>query len=253
MAKKSKHIHEKFALHKAKFRRFKETIFLVPFYGGRPFQLKRHVEFLNRLGFDVVTLSLSFPKVPRLVFSGDFKWGLVYRWRDEINLTLNHFSGDKIVYAFSNPTAGAILAISLRRGSDIRALIADGGPTGTWNESLMAFFEHEQPLKHTWQRFLMSQIARFFINNKWEETLKEALARFPHQFPVLSIQGENDPLISPESCDRVFATHPNILYQKHIIKGCGHLNGLKDFKEEYEQFVGGFLTKTFKTLDTESK
>ena len=47
-------------IFKAAQKRFEETIVFVPFYNGHKLAMKKHVEFVNRLGYDAVVFDLTW-------------------------------------------------------------------------------------------------------------------------------------------------------------------------------------------------
>lgn len=45
-------------LYKSANKKFNETVILVPFFGAERQNLRRHIEFLNELGYDCVAFEL---------------------------------------------------------------------------------------------------------------------------------------------------------------------------------------------------
>ena len=67
------------------------------------------------------------------------------------------------------------------------------------------------------------------------------LQKLPQGFPVLSIRGWKDKLISPSHIDRIFEPAKNIHWIKLGLPEAGHLTGLRDFPEEYRSGLHSFL------------
>lgn len=69
----------------------------------------------------------------------------------------------------------------------------------------------------------------------------DQLATFPKGFRILSIRGWKDMLIPPNHIDGIFERHANLDWRKLSLPKAGHLNGLKDFREEYIAGLAPFL------------
>jgi len=232
-------------LFKTKKRKFKELIFFVHFYGGNKRVLRRHIALVNKLGYDAFAFNLhgnlddllSFKKFP--IGSND-KMGLVHIYADQIEACLNCVSEIKIVYGFSNPCLGLIEALAHRKCSDVKAMICDSGPGGKNLLSsafrLMRSREHSIPIS----AFLAGAMALGWDRDFGQNTRKN-LALFPKNFPVLSIRGWKDLLISPEEIDCIFDPHIHLNWRKLALPEAGHLNGLRDFSSEYVPPLKKFL------------
>src|SRR5690606_5744851 len=104
-------------------------------YGGNSRSFRRHFQWFNNQGYDVVTFDLQSRDLRHLQ-ALPIAWnmppqpGLVHVWDDAIAEALAQVAGPKIVYSFSFPSAAALLAMK-RLGfqkSGIKAWICDGGP-----------------------------------------------------------------------------------------------------------------------------
>lgn len=230
-------------LHLAPKKRFAETILFIPFYGGKKPQIRRHIDFANELGFDAVdveidTRLLSFPN---RVFSSHKGLGYKHVWADQVEQLLNEIPDQKIVFAFSNPSSGAIEAIGRRRAVDVKGLICDGGPTAHYWNSLVKYYTTETPLPIAPARWAAATMMTPLWSMNARATLNEDLTKFPQNFPILSIRGWKDHLIPPKDIDEVFEPHLNLAWRKLSLPEAGHLNGLRDFPEEYIPPVTDFL------------
>jgi predicted alpha/beta hydrolase family esterase len=161
-------------------------------------------------------------------------------WTDEIERTLNQIPGDKIIFSFSNPCAAAISAIVRRRASDIRALICDSGPSGDFYKSVVGLLKYQIKVPS----FILYPLSIGFYlgwSPHWNESLREDIKMLPKGFPVLTIQGWKDPLISSDQIDKAFEDVYQIDRIKLNLPEAGHLNGLKSFPEIYKPAVEKFL------------
>ena len=120
-------------------RKYQEVIFFVHFYSGNKKNLRRHVEYVNGLGFDAFAFNLSGGtlnkkdlfklKIP-LSITARGKFGTKHMYAEQIEQMMNEMDRPKIVYAFSNPSASAMEAMARRKCFDIKAMICDSGPSG---------------------------------------------------------------------------------------------------------------------------
>lgn len=232
-----------FAVSKAKEKKFQELVVLVPFWGAERKSLKRHIEFLNELGYDCVDITLkdSWSEVATNFMSSKAQFGLKHVWADQVEATLNEFPGPKIVFAFSNPSASAIEAIARRHATDIKGLICDGGPSGQLWHSMVNFFTHETHLPTFPIRAIAAAATALTWHPRFLEVIHDDLKLFPKNFRILSVRGWKDPLITPKMIDMVFEPHRQLDWEKLSLPEGKHLNGLKDFPDEYKPKVTQFL------------
>lgn len=230
-------------LHKAPKKLFQETILLVPFYGARKASLKRHVEFLNELGYDVLNYEIykdSRNLSQKLVSSNELM-GVKHIWADQVEAMLNSVPGKKIIFSFSNPSASAIEATVRRNATDVAGLICDSGPSGDLLSSMINYFTHEEPIAFFPLKWAAAAAMTFLWSPKFIEAIHADLEKLPQGFKVLSIRGWKDKLIPAHLIDQVFEPHLKLEWQKLSLPQAGHLNGLRDFREEYESPVRLFL------------
>lgn len=229
--------------HRASEKKFDVTVLFVPFFGAHNQALQRHCDFVNELGFDCVTFELKdrFREMPTSLVSGDLQFGLKKIWTDQIEKMLNEIPGKKIIFAFSNPSASAIEATVRRNCVDVVGLVCDGGPTGDFLSSLYSYFEYEQPLQTTFLRAGAALASALVWHPRFTKVLHEDLIKLPKGFKILSVRGWKDKLITPSQIDKVFEPHSHLDWQKLSLPQAGHLNGLKDFPEEYKPTVGAYL------------
>lgn len=225
--------------------KFEETLVFVPFFGGGRSQLKKHIELIEGLGFttEFIDLDDEFKALFTNVFSANKGLGFKHVWADRIESALNQIPGKKIVFSMSNPSSGAIEAISRRAASDIRALICEGGPTNNFWESIVNYLTHEKPIGFKPARWALAAATTVLWTPDFRKSLHEDLSVLPSKFPILSIRGWKDPLIDSKDIDAVFEGHENLDWQKLSLPEAGHLNGLKDYPDEYTGPLKKFLEK----------
>lgn len=228
----------------------------VPFYGGKKPQIRRHIEMTNQLGFDAVDVEFdtSIFSFPDRIFSSQKGLGYKHVWADQVEKLLNEIPGSKIVFAFSNPSSGAIEAIGRRKAFDVVGLVCDGGPTAHYWDSLVKYYTTETPLPILPARWVAATLLTPLWSLNPRDTLTSDLAKFPKNFPILSIRGWKDHLIPPKHIDEVFEPQAHLNWRKLSLPEAGHLNGLRDFESEYLPPVSEFLTsiasKPLKTTRT---
>jgi hypothetical protein len=242
------------AYHRTHNKKFQETILLVPFFGGSPKQLHKHVEFCNDLGFDCVTYKIKpLPKrVTESLFSSKSTFGMKHVWADQIEQLLNEIPGRKIVFSFSHPSASAIEAIARRHAADINGLVCDSGPSGEPLNSIFNYFTFEDRISFLPLRWVTATISTLTWNPNFNSAIQDDLSNLPPEFRVLSIRGWKDKLISPHQIDKVFEPHTHLDWQKLSLPQAGHLNGLKDFPDEYKNPVQQFLKEIATSTEVES-
>ncbi|MBX2988445.1 MAG: hypothetical protein KF802_11170 [Bdellovibrionaceae bacterium] len=237
-------------LFPAPAKKYEETVFFVPFFEGKKAQIHRHIEFVNGLGFDAFAFELEEGFSPwRPPVSTRGRFGFKHVYADQIEQLLNMIDGDKIVFSFSNPTGGAIEALARRRCADIKALIADSGPSGKLVRSIYNLYAREKKIPTLFGRLAATPFLSLLWSPHLHGDLGDELKEFPKHFPILSIRGWKDPLISPDQIDAVFAPHAQLDWRKLALPGAEHLNGLRDFPGDYEPPVTRFLKEVAIKLD----
>lgn len=230
-------------LFKAKKKKYKETVLLVPFFQGKKVNLKRHIEWLNEIGFDCVFFDLKdeWHEVGFHLFTKDKRFGMKHVWTEQIETMLSEIAGRKIIFSFSNPSASAIESIARCGGSNIAGFICDSGPSGSLNESMIRYFSVEEPIPFFPIKWTASWAVTLLWHPNFKKVIHQDLEKFPKGFRVLSIRGWKDPLITPQMIDQLFEPHSQIDWQKLSLPEAGHLNGLKDFRDQYIEPVARFL------------
>lgn len=233
-------------LFKASKKKHEALIFFVHFYKGHKKALRRHIEFVNQLGYDAYAYNLldSVKDHYFIPYSHvSKKFGMKHALADQVETHLNLLPEypKKIVFAFSNISGAAIEAMGRRTEQDIIALISDSGPSSRLVDSFINLFAQEAK-----KNFLLFNVgslpiwSAFWSKEKHRDIAKD-LQKLPNGFPVLSIRGWKDPLISPKHIDEVFDPCKNLTWQKLSLPEAGHLTGLRDFPDLYKPGVEKFL------------
>ncbi|NUM60256.1 MAG: hypothetical protein HUU56_16610 [Bdellovibrionaceae bacterium] len=230
-------------LFKSSNKKYLETIFFVHFYEGSKTLMKRHIDLVNELGFDAFAFNLiSTKEMLKNPLSKKNIFGIKHIWADQIEFLLNSLPEDKILFSFSNPSSSAIESMYYRQCRDVKAMICDSGPSGKFITSFYNLLRYYKE-KGMIESLLKAVFTPIFWSQHLHKDMDTHLKSFPKNFPILSIRGWKDKLIPPDHIDCVFEGHPQLMWRKLSLPKAGHLNGLKDFKEEYIQGVKLFLSE----------
>lgn len=239
-------------LFKCEQKKSNKLIFFAHFFKGHKKALRRHIEFVNELGFDAYAFNLKdSPKDHYFVpYSHTSKrFGMKHALADQIELHLNLLTAynEKIVFAFSNVAGCAIEAMArrIKNGTtDVHALICDSGPGGdNFLQSSYMLLQEQIGVESFPLKILATPAVALGWSPKLNKDIFQDLEAFPQGFPILSIRGWRDKLISPKDIDKVFDHHSNIVWKKLSLPEAGHLNGLRDFPSEYRPAVEDFLAQ----------
>ncbi len=224
-------------------KKYRETIVFVPFFGAKKSSLKRHAELANELGYDCVLFNLkfNFSDFDGTLFSSQAEVGIKHIWADQIEAVLNSLPGNKIVFALSNPCASAIEAVSRRHAADITGLVCDSGPTADLFKSMLNYYQYEEPIRALPLRWAKAFSMSLLWSPNFTSALHKDLEKLPAHFKILSIRGWKDKIISAQDIDKVFDPFTSIDWQRLSLPQAGHVNGLRDFSEEYIPAVTDFL------------
>lgn len=240
------HYPDEGELFKAPEKKSDHLIFFVHFFQGHKKALKRHVEFVNELGYDAYVFNLrddfkDHQYVPYSYISK--KFGMKHALADQIEEHLDFFPEykSKIVYAFSNVAGSAIEVLARRETHDVIAMICDSGPGAAFVQSSFQLLEHQMQVKFLPLKLIGTPLVMFGWSQSLHKDIPEDLKKLPEGFPLLSIRGWKDPMISPQSIDQFFEPAKNLHWIKLGLPEAGHLNGLKDFASEYKPGVESFL------------
>lgn len=235
-------------LFKASVKKYPALIFFIHFYKGHKKALRRHIQFVNELGYDAYAFNLKDRirdhfGIPYSPISK--KFGLKHAMADQIEEHLDLLSNypKKIIFSFSNISASAIEAMARRKSKDIFALITDSGPSFNFLSSAYNLFTHSIKIKFLPLRLLATPLLAYGWSPDQHKNIHKDLNQLPKDFPILSIRGWKDPLMKPSDIDKVFEPCKNLIWEKLSLPEAGHLNGLRDFPAEYKPAVENFLKR----------
>lgn len=221
-------------------------IFFVHFFKGHKKALKRHIELANELGYDAYAFNLkdSLKEQQYLPYSHiSKKFGMKHALADQIEEHLNLLPEykTKIVFAFSNVAGAAIEVMARREARDIVALICDSGPGASFTYSSYKLLQEQFKIKSLPLKVIGTPIVMLGWSPSMHKDITKDLQKLPDGFPVLSIRGWKDKLISPSHIDQIFEPAKNIHWIKLALPEAEHLTGLRDFPSEYRSGLVEFL------------
>ena len=233
-------------IYKAAVKKHAALIFFVHFYQGNKKALRRHIQFVNSLGYDAYAFNLKdkFKDHYGLPYSLiSKKFGLKHALADQIEEHLDLLTNypQKIVYVFSNVSACAIEAMARRKPFDIQGMITDSGPSFNFLKSAYNLYAHSIKIRFLPLRLAATPLLAYGWSPDLHKYLREDLRQLPEGFKILSIRGWKDPLIKPVDIDLVFEPCKNLSWEKLSLPEAAHLNGLRDFPTEYKPGVEAFL------------
>jgi fermentation-respiration switch protein FrsA (DUF1100 family) len=222
-------------------KKFPELIFFVHFYQGNKRALARHIKAVNGLGYDAFAFNLRKLDSKFLIpLTSEGRLGLKHVFAEQIEVLLNMFPQKKIVFAFSNPAASAIEALARRKCYDVTALVCDSGPSARLGFSALRlgakYFNEKK-----YRRSFLTTALIWSWSPLFHKDLNLHLSGFPKDFPILSIRGWRDELISPADIDLVFEPHKQLRWIKLSLPEARHLDGLKNYSKEYLSGLKSFL------------
>lgn len=236
----------KAALLKDSERKSAQLIFFVHFFQGNKKALRRHVELVNELGYDAYVFNLKDSLKEQLYLPYSHvskKFGLKHALADQIEEHLNLLPEykSKIIFAFSNVAGSAIEAMARRKDQDAVALVCDSGPGAAFMYSSYKLIEQQMQIKSLPLKVLGTPLVMLSWSLSMHKDISIDLQKLPEGFPVLSIRGWKDKLISPSHIDKIFESAKNIYWIKLALPEAGHLTGLRDFPIEYRSGLENFL------------
>lgn len=233
-------------IFKAKTKKSETLIFFVHHFKGHKKALRRHIQLVNDLGYDAYAFNLltdfsDHYYVPYSEISE--KFGMKHALADQIEQHLDELPEykSKIIFAFSNVAGSAIEVMARRKEEDIKALICDSGPGASFVYSSYKLVQEQLKVKFLPFKLMATPMIMVGWSKDMHKDIPEDLRKLPDGFPVLSIRGWKDKLISASSIDKIFEPCKNIHWTKLSLPEAGHLTGLKEFPDEYKAGVSTFL------------
>ena len=124
---------------------------------------------------------------------------------------------------------------------DVIALICDSGPGASFVYSSYKLAQEQFKLNFLPLKVLATPVIMYGWSKDKNKDVPEDLKRLPKGFPVLSIRGWKDKLISPSHIDKIFEPCKNLNWVKLALPEAGHVTGLRDFPAEYRAGLESFL------------
>ena len=232
--------------YKADPKKYKTVIVFLHWLGAVPEQLKYHIKFVNKAGFDVYFYPAWLSGVVHwkelLKHLNRFKTSALNIWNQELKFHLDQLesSQSKIIFSFSLPSAAAFMQASLRR--DITAVICDGGPFSQILRVSWRYLSYYQNIKNpVLKLYLTTVMGKYFQAFSLNRDLKSAFSRLPKNYPVLNFQALKDQQALPGFINKVFQSARHIHLKVCRLKSADHLEGLKKEEELYVKSAQEFL------------
>ncbi|MCB0347543.1 MAG: hypothetical protein KDD37_01845 [Bdellovibrionales bacterium] len=249
MARSNKKLSDLIGLRKypASEKKFSEAVLFVHFFDGSPLLIKRHIDYVNSLGYDAYAYQVGFhlsKRSPIDLVRSRMRLGLKSLWTKDVTAALDEIPGNKIIYAFSNPASAAIEAMAQRFNAgkrDVVTILCDSGPFVDMLKCSYNLGKHYYKIKNPLLNLPASIAMTAILSPFHEKNLHADLKVFPNDYPILSIRGWKDELVPVKSIENVFKPHHQIDLQSLVLPEAGHLNGLKDFGDKYRPVVKSFL------------
>lgn len=227
-------------------------VVFVHHYGGNMHTTKRHSRLVNKLGYDSFRFNLPYnplltqtlPHKVAMFLSMQLTFGLDRLWGNAIYNVLQHFKDRKIIiYSLSSPSFGAIHALAkCKTPPRVLGWICDGGPFFNLWKSFENYFSIIDRIPNKLLRAGVTTFSYFLWRGPFLKAIvQKKLKSFRKGFPILSLRGNHDLLVPPESIAAVFEGHDHLNLQVLDLKESGHLDGIKLEPKIYRETVKEFL------------
>ena len=241
------HYPDEGELFKAANKKSEHLIFFAHFFKGHKKVLRRHVELVNQLGYDAYVFNLRDDLDDHYFLPYSYvseKFGMKHALADQIEEHLNLLPEykTKIIFAFSNVAGCAIEAMARRDSHDVIALICDSGPGASFIYSSYKLVQEQFKVKFLPLKLIATPLVMLGWSKDLQKDVPEDLKKLPEGFPILSIRGWKDKLISPGHIDKIFEPCKNLHWVKLALPEAGHLDGLKTSPNEYKSGLINFLS-----------
>ncbi len=225
-------------------KRFKETIVFVHHYGGSKRTVKRHVRFVNELGYDAVAFNLLYHEasgpILRPPITSRGRIGAYRVWAEQLQAVVSQIPGRKIIYSFSMPSNGVVRVAA--DNEDVVAWICDGGPFLQLKDCVRNLYTKEYGIKNELLLRVLNPVAIFLCGFGIEKFIADASATLAkRKFPILSLRSANDQLVPESAIEEYFSHAKSLNVEKYMLAGARHLEGYKVQTALYRQLVEEFL------------
>lgn len=228
------------------------TVIIVHHFGGNRLSLERSIQLVHRLGLDAVWFPLLYNSVELHVLppAASDGWGFGRVWTNQVVRVLKSVQGPKILFTRSMPSNSALVALA-ENPQDVICWICDGGPFLRIFECVNNLFIKHFNMKAP-AAYLMTAVSLIWYGRDFQRSLPKKLHSLPTGFPVLSMRGEKDHLVSPQAIDDFFAAGTQLRLEKKSFAEGGHLDLLKRFPQEYEDSLREFLNSVIHQHDSKA-
>lgn len=202
---------------------------------------------INSNGFDagLINLSLTSKRLLKKTFDRKtIKGGFISLWSDEIRLAIESIKERAFLYSFSISTFASIRTLSEKKSKKIIGLICDSGPFMElgikiiWNHLL-----NDKIINRLPKRVIYHLLGYMGLGFQFEDYLIDDLKKIPPDFPILSIRGWKDKVTPHSYIEKVFNHMAHLDLYTLDLPESGHLSGLNDSPQIYEQKVVEFLKR----------
>lgn len=224
-------------------KKFEEIIIFTHHYGGNKKHSRRHIQFVNQLGFQAFSFNLypqpfqgSIQLIKKIGFSS-----IRSKWEKQLQTIFSIVKGKKIVFSFS--FSCNLTASMSHQYPDIKALIFDGGPFARPIHNPWLYLSHQEVVSNPVLRALAIIPWNIFFNFfLLKFKIHQSLKKLPKKFPILSLQAMDDMLVPPEIISELLSPHKYHLdITKAKLKGVQHIQGIKTQREMYLNILKKFL------------
>ena len=229
------------------YKKFEEIIVFVHWYGGHKQQMRRHIQFVNQLGFRAFAFNL-FPQPfegSRGVLTNPKTYSktLLSRWSRQTLTALSYIQKEKkIIFGFS--FGCNVITQIFSKISNITAIVFDGGPFSGILENSWRYLSYQEPVKNVFLRSLTLILWNLFCGFvSLRLKIHPALRKWPAGLPVLSFRAIEDRLVPPDSIDKVLKPHSHLNMTTALIPKVQHLQGMKFQPDLYKKALEEFLIK----------
>lgn len=230
-----------------KEKKFEEIVVFIHWYGGHKKQLKRHIQFVNELGFRAFVFNL-FPqpfkgsrallKNPKIYFTT-----LLSKWSRQALEAVSYIQKEKkILFGFS--FGCNVMTQIFSKITNVTAVVFDGGPFSGILENSWRYQSYQEPVRNPFLRGLAVILWILFCGFfSLKFKIHSTLRKWPSGLPVLSFRAVKDILVPPSSIDKVLRRHSQLDLTVALIPAVQHLQGMKFQPELYQKTLKEFLFK----------
>jgi pimeloyl-ACP methyl ester carboxylesterase len=230
--------------HRAEKKISVATVIFLHHFGGSQENMERHVELVNKCGYDAVVFDLKIYQNLFLAvfpFTKKWGWGLRSLWLKRMDDIISLVPGDKIIYAFSISCALSLSVLGKRGYDDIKGIVFDGGPFDWLRENMDRLLKYYYRIPFAFIRKCIIQVLYFFWGSSHSPELIKNLTEFPADVPVFSIKGKRDKIIPPKVIENLLSLNPRMKVDELSFPMGGHIDGLKKYPDKYGEAVSVFL------------